>query len=119
MSAMAAEHDGRTDRCKSCHAPIWWGLTAKGKRMPIDTQTAEDGNVVIDRLEQVIATEPVELTVLPRVRVLGKGEVVDDATPRYRPHWSTCTDPKRHRREARRHNGSRAKARAMGIEARS
>lgn len=118
MSAMAAEQGGQTDRCKSCHAAIWWGLTAKRRRMPIDPQTAEDGNVVIDRVEQAMDSLA-DLTVLPHVRVLGKGEVIDADTPRYRPHWSSCPTPKRHRREERKRNGSKAKARAMGIEAKS
>lgn len=102
-------------RCKSCHAAIWFGLTAKGKRMPLDPAPVEDGNVVIDRDGEVLASLA-DLTLLPRVRVLRKGEAVDDV-PRYVAHFVTCPTAERHRREDRKRNGSRAKARAMGLEA--
>lgn len=33
--------------CKSCGAEIFWAVTQKGKRMPVDTEPREDGNLEI------------------------------------------------------------------------
>lgn len=121
-AAVTAAQAGSSPRCHSCGVPIRFGLTAKGKRMPMDPTPVEDGNVVMDRLEQVMdqlaaGDQFSPGQALPHVRVLAKGEVVDPDVPRYVSHFSTCTAPKRHRREDHKRNGSKAKARAMGIEA--
>ncbi len=113
--AVTAVQVGSSPRCRSCRAPIWWGLTAKGRRMPLDLAPTEDGNVVIERVDALIgigADDP-----LPRVRVLRKDDVVGRDTPRYVAHWATCSNPERHRRSdrTRTRNGSKAKARAMGL----
>jgi hypothetical protein len=93
--AVTATQVGSSPRCRSCGAAIWFGLTAKGRRMPLDPSPVEDGNVVMDRLERQQVHD------LPHVRVLGKGEDVGD-TPRYVAHFSTCPDAERHRRRNRR-----------------
>ena len=33
-------------RCRSCFAPVWWGVTRKGKRCPFDCYTLDSGDVV-------------------------------------------------------------------------
>ena len=86
--------------------------------MPIDTVPVEDGNVVVDR-DMLSLDRLADIPDGCPVRVLHKGEVVGDEVPRYLAHWASCTNPERHRREDRKRNGSRAKARAMGLDAAS
>jgi hypothetical protein len=122
--AVTAVQVASSPRCRSCGAPIWFGLTAKGRKMPMDPTPVEDGNVVMDRLEQVMdqiagAGPDGPGQALPHVRVLAKGEAVDPDVPRYVSHFATCPASERHRRQDRKHGGSRAKARAMGLETRS
>lgn len=125
--AVTATQVGSNARCRSCSAPIWFGLTLKGKRMPIDPTPVEDGNVVIVEMERRMEAQVANLgrggaahategagDELPRVRVLRAGEHVPVDLPRYVSHFATCPEAQRHRREDRRHNGSKAKARAMG-----
>lgn len=38
-------------RCRSCSLPIRWVLTMEGKRMPLDPEPYEAGNVWIDHYE--------------------------------------------------------------------
>lgn len=126
---------GAGPRCRSCGSPIFFGLTTKGRRMPIDPAPVEDGNVVLVSLEARMETGVANLgraraqrdgatptdggsADLPRVRVLRAGEHVEVDLPRYRSHFATCPQPPRPRREERKHNGSRAGARAMGMEQR-
>lgn len=75
---------GAGPRCRSCGSPIFFGLTTKGRRMPIDPAPVEDGNVVLVSLEARMETG---------VRHRGVGDTG-------------------------RHDGSRAGARAMGMEQR-
>ncbi|HYW86613.1 MAG TPA: hypothetical protein VFB50_02505 [Chloroflexota bacterium] len=30
------DQNARIERCRSCHAPIWWGITAAQKLTPFD-----------------------------------------------------------------------------------
>ena len=125
IGAVTAVQAGSSPRCRSCGAPIWFGLTAKNKRMPMDLAPIEDGNVIVDGDMNLLdkMASAYEGDAPPpdgcRVRVLTKGEAVDPDVPRYTSHFATCPKAERHRREDRRHNGSRAKARAMGLENRS
>lgn len=38
---------GSLPTCRSCGASITWGLTAAGKRMPLDAEPAPTGNVFL------------------------------------------------------------------------
>lgn len=123
--AVTAVQVGSSPRCRSCHAAIWFGLTAKGKRMPMDPAPSDSGNVVLDRLEQAMdqlagANEDGPGKAEPHVRVLRKGEVVDPDVPRYTSHFATCPKADRHRRprDERAKARNRSKARAMGLETR-
>ena len=118
IGAVTAVQVGSSPRCRSCGAPIWFGRTAKGKRMPIDPTPVEDGNVVVDQ-DMLVLDQLADIPDGCPIRVLTKGEAVDQDVPRYVSHFATCPRAERHRREERRHKGSRAKARAMGLEARS
>jgi hypothetical protein len=54
-------------KCRSCDAEIIWAVTSKGKRMPVDAEPSESGNVELDRsgrvpLAIVHAQPPMEAT---------------------------------------------------------
>lgn len=87
---------GSSPRCRSCNAAIWFGLTAKGRRMPLDPQPVDDGNVVIERVDAVIGMNAG--VALPRVRVLRTDDIVGRDTPRYVSHFVTCPEAQSHRR---------------------
>lgn len=68
-------------RCQSCNAEVIWCVTHKGKRMPVDAEPVEGGNVRL-RLdgERVIAEYP------------GKEhpEFFEEDRARYVSHFSSC-----------------------------
>jgi hypothetical protein len=108
--AVTATQVGSSPRCRSCQAPIWFGLTEKGRRMPLDPAPVEDGNVVIVTLEGRMETEVANLgraraqranagdAELPRVRTLRNGEHVPADLPTYVSHFATCPEAQSHRR---------------------
>lgn len=75
------------DACRSCGSPIRWAMTEKGKRMPLDTEPAADGNVT--------------LTPMPggfdRAKVWGDRSAMP-LGPRYVSHFASCPLAGRHRR---------------------
>jgi hypothetical protein len=83
-----------SDRCRSCHAPITWAVTGKGRRMPLDPQPVAEGNIRL---------EPIPGRSTPLAIVMGKGE----ATTRsgYVSHFATCPNAKRHRKSERKAAG--------------
>lgn len=70
--------------CRSCGAPVVWGVTEKGRRMPLDAEPVAWGNIELDeesgRLRVLAGDEP---------RLSGK---------RYISHFATCPEAKAHRR---------------------
>jgi hypothetical protein len=124
--AVTAVQVGSSPRCHSCQAPIWFGLTVKNKRMPLDLAPVEDGNVIVDQDMKLLdkLASAYEGDAPPpegcRVRVLAKGEVVDPDVPRYVSHFATCPKADRHRRprDERAKARNKSKARAMGLETR-
>lgn len=74
--------------CNSCHAQIWWALTAEGKSMPINQQPDPDGTVSTDQSGIVeIITDPVE-----KERLRRRGRKF------YTAHFATCPEADQHRR---------------------
>ena len=69
--------------CKSCHAPVWWAESENGKRMPVNPEPVEDGNVVVLRPGHGLAP--------PVVRVLGPGEMLLDEPDRFVSDFATCS----------------------------
>lgn len=62
-------------RCRSCSAEIMWGRTTPGgKRIPVDVDEVDDGNIVIDGIDRG--------TTLFKVVSPGEG--------RYVSHFVTC-----------------------------
>jgi hypothetical protein len=71
--------------CRSCRAEIWWAETLAGKRIPVDTEPAPDGNVVLLRGGRGEAP--------PVVLVMSQAQadtVIPDVGPRYMSHYATC-----------------------------
>lgn len=68
-----------TATCAGCGAPIRWVITMGEKRMPIDPETHEDGNVVPRTLPDGRV----------RAQVL-TGERLPAQEPAYRSHFVTC-----------------------------
>lgn len=62
------------DRCSSCKAPIFWALTAKGKRMPLDAQPDPQGIVWLHGGVAHVGDQPPAM----------------GATDRYTSHFATC-----------------------------
>lgn len=72
--------------CDSCRAPIFWAVTAAGKKMPLDAEPVADGNVVlIDGRAKV----------LTKKQLAGGGITV----PRYTPHHATCPQGRQWRKK--------------------
>lgn len=71
--------------CRSCGAPVEWGYTAKGRRMPLDPGLHPDGNLEATTREGVV-----------QVRV-----VQPDGNPRRRSHFVSCPNAGQHRRNRR------------------
>lgn len=71
-------------RCRSCNAPIVWGLTSTGKRMPADAEPVVGGNTVLtagaDGPEFLVVKEA------ERLRRLDQGDKLHVS------HFTTCAD---------------------------
>lgn len=79
--------------CRSCDAKIQFGLTAKGKRMPIDPEPHPEGNITLMAPpNQFSPPQAIVLAadVLERERAKG--------TALYRSHFVTCPQAALHRR---------------------
>ena len=76
-------------RCRSCNADLLWGLTVKGRRLPLNATPTEDGTVVLAEEGPGTYEKPT------RCHVLGAGASSD--LPRYTSHFATCTDAARYR----------------------
>ena len=63
--------------CQSCAAPIVWAMTDRGRRMPVDVEPVDDGNLVLVWRGDVLT-----------VAVVGH----EDRRPRHRAHFATCPD---------------------------
>jgi hypothetical protein len=92
MGDVAAERQRRaaSPRCSSCDAPILWAVTEAGKRMPLDYDEHEGGNVFLFR--------PLPGSNQPWKCRVGRQ---DDPTPqfatRHFSHFATCPNADRHR----------------------
>jgi hypothetical protein len=78
--------------CRSCGARIRWAVTTAGKRIPVDEQPVDSGNVLLH--EAPGGQDPTATVVGKRVQ---PGLFGDDG-PRYVSHFATCPNADRHRR---------------------
>ena len=67
--------------CKSCGATIRWHMTANGKKMPLDAQPCQGGNLIIDG----------DTARTPTPNDAGK--------PTYKSHFATCLHASTHRKK--------------------
>lgn len=82
-----------TARCKRCRRPIWFGITVKGRRQPLDPQPSDIGTVIVDMVEKALhrlADLDAAHITGTHVRTLAKDEDPGPDVPRYTPHPSTC-----------------------------
>ncbi len=75
------EHEGT---CRSCGAPVYWAETEKGKRMPVDREPRNDGNIALLVVADIFGET--RLTASYRK----KGEVPQGRF-RYVSHFATCS----------------------------
>ena len=64
--------------CRTCQAPIIWAVTPSGRRMPLDAEPREGGNVTL--------------------RADGVAIVGGEGAVRYVSHFVTCPQAGQHRR---------------------
>lgn len=71
--------------CSTCKAPIEWGHTASGERIPMDPQPVPGGNIrLIDGRAHVVGAT---------IDLFDQ----DDDGVRYVSHFATCPDASMHR----------------------
>lgn len=77
-----------TPTCSSprCGAPLRWGLTTSGKRIPLNPVPDPAGNVIFERVGVDI-----------RARIL-TGPDMPAQVEAWMPHWNTCPDAPEYRR---------------------
>lgn len=77
-------------RCRSCHAEVVWAVTSAGKRMPVDPQPTDDGNMILTE------DDPPQALVVPT----GQAALfaVGTGAHRFTSHFVTCPDADQHRR---------------------
>ena len=68
--------------CRSCHAPVYWVTTEKGKDMPLDRDPVPDGNIVISPKGLAVYRKKSDVPQLPGI----------EEPPRYKSHFATCPD---------------------------
>lgn len=74
--------------CRSCGAPvIWLTMRPGGRRMPVDAEPADDGNILVD-LAALVGV------VIPATGLL---EIPDE--PFYLSHFATCPQANQWRRK--------------------
>jgi hypothetical protein len=82
----------RPQKCRSCGAPILWAETITGRRMPLDYEPSDKGNIILGlrRERPPLALVQVEIT---RARLLSAGELL------YTSHFASCPQASTHRRK--------------------
>lgn len=67
--------------CRSCGADLVWGITASGKRMPLDVAPREGGKWLISDTGKIVAR--------PSTSIMGHDS-----------HFATCPQAAQHRRQS-------------------
>jgi hypothetical protein len=80
-----------TVSCRSCRAPVRWAFTVHGKRIPVDPEPVDGGNLVLHEDPNGGA---------PTAEVVPAGaQLLDgDDGRRYVSHFVTCPNADQHRR---------------------
>ncbi len=78
-------------RCHACRAPIVWALTEAGRRMPVDVDPVDGGELELFA-EYFPSGDPVE----PGVQRVRQRPLERPAgSPAWRGHWITCSARRR------------------------
>ena len=77
----------KVERCKSCAARIVWAVTELGKRMPVDADPHQAGNITL--LPRPLGA--------PLAHVLQRYETAEER-PLYRAHFVSCPNARDWRR---------------------
>ena len=80
-------------RCGSCNADIEWVMTEKGKRMPMDAEPVEGGNLVLTGATIRGAREVRYLT-----KKAQPSPLLGESEETYVSHFATCPEAERYRR---------------------
>lgn len=76
--------------CRDCRAPILWAVvTSSGKKMPLDAEPVESGNITVESRDE---------RGVPQVRYVTVADRAQGRTGRYVSHFSTCPAAKKFRR---------------------
>lgn len=81
------------DRCRSCREPILWAVTKNDRRMPVNPEPSDAGNVMLARQDGEL-----------RAAVLGHNQAAgarDSGVALHTPHWRDCPNADDHRRTRR------------------
>jgi hypothetical protein len=84
-----------TAKCPSCSAAILWVRTEKGRRMPLDPEPCEGGNVIV-KMGSRLGQETVHVETKDETEKRLKC-TIDAGRLAYMPHFATCTKPPRKR----------------------
>ncbi len=86
--------------CRSCHAPVIWAVTKKGKREPVDAVPVPNGNIVLieDRLPP---DEQGRAQILSHHLGKNAGGAMDLGEDKHVSHYATCPHAKEWRDRAR------------------
>ncbi len=90
----AVMFDPKITRCTACKAPIFFALSSAGRRLPIDAEPVDTGNVIIDGQER----DPRNGELMPKAIVLGKADTPLGDPVRFVSHFSTCPNAGQFRR---------------------
>jgi len=89
-----------SDVCRSCKAPILWALTETGKRMPVDAEPVEGGNILLSHRQA--ATAPVAVVQgrddIEQLRKQHEQSPQDGPLRLFTSHFATCPYAGQHRR---------------------
>jgi len=72
------------DFCRSCKAPVVWVRTRAGKRMPVDPEPVEGGNIILSERDHAT---PLAVYV-----------EADPGVMRHVSHFATCPNADQHRK---------------------
>lgn len=73
----------KTSRCESCNAEVIWTETVNGKKMAVDAEPVENGNLRVFESEG---------------RVLSRYSFKDEEGPHYQAHFASCPDAEKWRK---------------------
>lgn len=113
---MPQPQHGQIDHCKTCRAKMVWGLTEKGKVIPLDWQEKTVFRYVVPKsahtIEPIDEEEPIKLFFLYKDRMLLRDtyelppkaytftgeEVIPQQVQAWQTHFATCPDSALHKR---------------------